>query len=174
MKSRAESVRSLMSHARQRPHASKLRLRTTPERSAIMRSVRQAGTAPELSVRRLLSSLGVRFRLNVRGLPGSPDLVNLRKRFAIFVHGCFWHRHAGCRRTTTPTRNRVFWLEKFVANKARDRRNLEALQRMGFTVCTIWECEALDPGKLVARLTKSLPGLTRRMAVQQRHVDMVR
>jgi DNA mismatch endonuclease (patch repair protein) len=75
-------------------------------------------------------------------LPGSPDLANRTRRWAIFVHGCFWHRHTGCIRTTTPKRNRPFWTAKFEANCARDRRVRAALRRLGFRTLVIWECQA--------------------------------
>jgi DNA mismatch endonuclease, patch repair protein len=113
-----------------------------------MGRVRQRGTTPELAVREVLRSLGVRYRLNARGLPGSPDVVNRARRFAIFVHGCYWHRHPDCRLTTTPTRNAAFWQAKFDANQARDRRNVEALRQAGFAVLVVWECETRDPDRL--------------------------
>jgi len=106
-----------------------------------MSRVRQHGTAPELAVRKLLTSLGLRYRLNVRSLPGSPDIANKSARKTIFVHGCFWHRHEGCRRTTTPKRNRKFWEEKFNRNQARDTERLAALRDDGYDVLVVWECE---------------------------------
>lgn len=124
--------------------------------SRIMRSVRQRGTAPELVVRRLLSDMGVRYRLNVSGLPGTPDLVNQARGFAVFVDGCFWHRHAGCSRATTPKANHKFWLSKFEANVARDRRNRLALRRLGYSVIVVWECEAAYPSRLAGRLRRLL------------------
>ena len=125
---------------------------TSLARSRVMAAVRQRGTAPERVVRRLLTALGVRYRLNVRMLPGTPDIVNQRRRLVVFVHGCFWHRHPGCSRATTPRRNRRFWTEKFVANIQRDRRSLMALRRLGFSVVIVWECETRDEARLVARL----------------------
>jgi DNA mismatch endonuclease (patch repair protein) len=107
--------------------------------SARMGLVRQKGTKPELVVRRVLASLGLRFRLANRDLPGSPDIANRRQRWAVFVHGCFWHRH-GCKATTTPTRNREFWEAKFERNIERDRRAVEALRAEGYTVVVLWEC----------------------------------
>jgi DNA mismatch endonuclease (patch repair protein) len=106
--------------------------------------VRQHGTSAELAVRRLLHAMGSRFRISNRDLPGSPDIANRTKRWAVFVHGCFWHRHAGCRRATTPTRNKRFWLAKFDANVARDRRVRSMLRKKGWLVVTIWECEIED------------------------------
>ena len=120
-----------------------------------MAAVRQHGTAPELAVRALLSEFGLHYRLNVRSLPGSPDIVNQRRRIAVFVHGCFWHHHAGCRRATLPKANRRFWLAKFAANKERDHRSVLALRRLGFTVIIVWECEVAE----LARLRKRLEAL---------------
>lgn len=128
--------------------------RTTANRSAAMAMVRQTDTAPELAVRVVLRSLGIRYTTRNRDLPGSPDIANRRRRFVIFVHGCFWHRHTGCRRTTTPTRNRAFWEEKFAANVRRDRRASQALRAAGFKVLTIWECQTLDPSRMQGRISR--------------------
>lgn len=122
------------------------------ETSARLGRIRQKGTTPELAVRRVLTTLGARYTTSNRDLPGSPDLANRRHRWAVFVHGCFWHRHEGCRRTTTPSRNRDFWLAKFAANQARDARALEALKVLGYRVAVIWECESEDTAKLIPRL----------------------
>jgi DNA mismatch endonuclease, patch repair protein len=108
--------------------------------SVRMAGVRQKGTRPELVVRRSLSALGRRYRLNNRDLDGSPDLANRAQRWVVFVHGCFWHRH-GCKASTTPTRNREFWEAKFARNVERDRRAAAALRALGYTVIVIWECE---------------------------------
>lgn len=107
-----------------------------------MRNVRQAGTRPERLVRAWLTSQGVRYRCNNRSLPGSPDLANKKRRWAVFVHGCFWHGHAGCGRATTPKNNAAFWREKITGNKRRDLLKQEALQGLGYDVIVIWECEA--------------------------------
>lgn len=109
--------------------------------SARMARIRQKHTAPEIAVRRALTRLGLRYRVNNRDLPGSPDIANRAQRWAIFVHGCYWHRHRSCVRTTTPTRNREFWVAKFDANVARDRRSMRALRAKGYRVAVIWECE---------------------------------
>jgi DNA mismatch endonuclease (patch repair protein) len=123
-----------------------------PRRSALMARVRGKNTGPEHVVRRLLHRLGLRFRLHRKGLPGRPDIVLPKWKTAIFVHGCFWHRHAGCVRTTTPDANRAFWLEKFAQNKQRDRRNKKALRKRGWRVVVIWECETCRPDRLKDRL----------------------
>src|SRR5437867_2803981 len=103
-------------------------------RSAMMGLVRRKNTRPEVVVRRLLHAIGCRFRLHRADLPGSPDIVLPSKKLAIFVHGCFWHRHAGCRKTTTPADNAEFWLEKFRQNKLRDRSKTRLLRRQGWAV----------------------------------------
>ena len=125
-------------------------------RSDIMRAVKHAHTAPEIIVRQMLHALGLRFRLQRRDLPGSPDIVMPRFRTAIFVHGCFWHRH-GCKATTTPGTNVDFWRKKFDENITRDRRDIEALQDAGWRVAVVWECslkgKSADPDE-VARLVR--------------------
>jgi DNA mismatch endonuclease, patch repair protein len=124
---------------------------TDAKRSALMARVRQKGTAPELIVRAIVRRHGHRFGTNGNGLPGSPDLFDRRRRLAVFVHGCFWHRHSGCRATTTPKQNKEYWITKFEANVVRDRRQKQQLRRMGFRVLTVWECQAKSKSKL-ARL----------------------
>lgn len=133
-----------------------IRVPTDPLRSRIMRAVRRRGTSPEIEVRSALSRLGFRFRENVTGLPGSPDLANKRRKIAIFVHGCFWHRHASCSRASTPTRNFDFWNEKFVTNVRRDRRKARELRRLGYRVLVVWECDTRDPVKLERKLARML------------------
>ena len=123
-------------------------------RSEIMRRVRRNETGAENTVAAALRKLGIRFRRNVRSLPGTPDFANKRQCWIVFVHGCFWHRHRNCARATTPKHNRPFWLEKFAANEKRDRRNSRTLRSMGFHVYTIWECETEDEGKLLRRFER--------------------
>jgi DNA mismatch endonuclease, patch repair protein len=120
------------------------KLRTTRARSLLMSRVRQHGTDPELMVRRLARRLGRRLSTNVRTLPGSPDLVQRATKKAIFVHGCFWHRHPGCTATTTPANNREFWVRKFAENIARDARKTRNLRRLGYDTIIIWSCELRD------------------------------
>lgn len=127
-------------------------LRTTPLRSALMKRVRQKRTAAEERVLVLLREIGARYRINVRGLPGTPDVANRRRRKAIFVNGCFWHAHRNCARATVPTANRSFWSKKLQANVERDRRKVAALKRAGFEVLVIWECQLADPVKLRTKL----------------------
>ena len=125
--------------------AGRRRLLTTPETSERMARVRRKGTAPEALVRSVLSRLGYRYTLANADLAGSPDLANRSKKWAVFVHGCYWHHHAGCPRATTPKTNTAFWLAKFAANERRDGEAVEALESIGFTVATIWECECDSP-----------------------------
>lgn len=117
-----------------------------------MAGIRQSGTAAELAVRAAATALGLRYRVRNGDLPGRPDLANRSRRWAVFVHGCFWHRHEGCSRTTTPARNRAFWVAKFEANIARDARAMAALSALGWAVVVVWECEAENATSTRARL----------------------
>lgn len=107
----------------------------------MMAAVRQKNTRPELALRREMHRAGLRYRLDCRELPGRPDIVFPRQRLAVFVHGCFWHRHKGCSRTTTPSTRAEFWKEKFLRNQERDARAIRELSRLGWRVLVIWECE---------------------------------
>jgi len=127
-------------------------------RSALMRKVRRRDTGPEMIVRRLLHSEGYRFRLHAGDLPGRPDLVFRSRRKVIFVHGCFWHRHEGCRRTTTPRTRREFWTEKFAANRKRDSTAVSSLEKAGWEVAVVWECETEKVDGLKERLLSFLEG----------------
>lgn len=113
----------------------------SPEvRSKMMAANKRKDTGPELLVRRHLHAQGLRFRLDVRKLPGSPDLVLARRRAAIFVHGCYWHRHQGCSFAATPKSNQAFWATKFARNVERDERAIVALLHMSWRVGVVWEC----------------------------------
>jgi len=113
----------------------------TPEtRSRIMAAIRGADTRPELRLRRALHRMGFRYRLHDRRLPGTPDLVLPRRRAVVLVHGCFWHRHPGCRYATVPATREDFWTGKFAATVARDARTLAALRGAGWRVAVVWEC----------------------------------
>jgi DNA mismatch endonuclease (patch repair protein) len=122
-------------------------------RSALMAKVRGKDTKPEKLVRSIVHSLGFRFRLHQKDLPGRPDLVLKRYRWAIFVHGCFWHRHKRCSKCTTPKTRVRFWQDKFEANVTRDKRVAVALKRAGWLVTVVWECETRNPEKLAKRLS---------------------
>lgn len=123
-------------------------LETSPDTSFLMAKVRHEGSNPERVVRRLLRSQGLRFFTNGKDLPGSPDIYRPDAKRAVFVHGCFWHRHQGCYAATTPKRNRGFWLNKFETNVSRDQRKRRHLRKLGYSVMTIWECQLKSPVKL--------------------------
>jgi DNA mismatch endonuclease (patch repair protein) len=112
-----------------------------------MSRIRSRDTVPELALRRALHVIGLRFRLGGAGLPGKPDIVLPRYRSVVFVHGCFWHRHQGCKVASTPKSNVEFWQEKFAKNVARDAKVVKELQSLGWRVFTAWECE-LTPGRI--------------------------
>lgn len=114
------------------------------KRSAVMRRVKGKDTAPELAVRRALTSLGARYRLHRADLPGKPDIVLPGRRLALFVHGCFWHGHDCPRGARIPKQNRDYWLAKVARNRSRDAASREALAALGWRVETIWECELKD------------------------------
>ncbi len=125
---------------------------TPDQRSALMSRIRGKDTKPELAVRRVAHALGYRFRLHRRDLPGAPDLVFPRLRKTVFVHGCFWHRHPGCRYAYCPKSHWVFWRKKFSANVARDQNALRMLRGHGWDVLVIWECQTDDISALTRRL----------------------
>lgn len=129
-------------------------LLTSAERSARMRRIRKANTKPELAVRRAAHAAGLRFRLHRRDLPGSPDLVFPSRRIALFVHGCFWHQHEGCRLCRQPKSRLEYWLPKLKRNRERDERAAALLADSGWRVVTVWECETTDPEALSERLRK--------------------
>ena len=121
-------------------------------RSELMAAIRTRDTAPELAVRRIAHRMGLRFRLHRKGLPGRPDLVFPRHGLVVFVHGCFWHRHEGCRYASTPKSRIAFWTEKFAANVARDARQQAALRALGWRVLVIWGCETRHKAAVERRL----------------------
>ncbi|MGN6103073.1 MAG: very short patch repair endonuclease [Devosia sp.] len=125
-------------------------------RSALMGRVRQRSTAAELSVGQILRRLGASYRLNVTSLPGSPDFANKSRQWAVFVHGCFWHHHEGCRRATIPKTNSTAWITKFRTNQERDARAIRELRSCGFTVAIVWECELKDMQAVASRLLEVL------------------
>jgi DNA mismatch endonuclease, patch repair protein len=121
-------------------------------RSANMAAIRSRDTGPELAVRRALRSLGVGYRLNVRGLPGRPDIVMKGRGAVIFVHGCFWHRHSDCRFASMPKSRVNFWQKKFADNVARDHKNKTRLHDGGWRVLVLWECETANAKLLKERV----------------------
>lgn len=122
------------------------------ERSRIMARVRAKDTGPEWIVRRLVFAAGYRYRLHVRALPGTPDLVFPGRRKVILVHGCFWHLHEGCPMARIPKTRPDFWVSKLYGNRLRDARNLGALAVAGWDVLTLWECELADRAALEGRV----------------------
>ena len=121
-------------------------------RSEMMAGIRGRDSAPERAVRRIAHRMGLRFRLYRKDLPGRPDLVFPKHRLAVFVHGCFWHRHEGCRYASTPKSRIAFWTEKFAANVARDARQEAALRALGWRAVVIWGCETRHEAAVERRL----------------------
>ena len=109
--------------------------------SARMAGIGQKNTSIEMKVAASLRELGLHYRKNVKALPGSPDLANRSRRWAVFVNGCFWHHHSGCKKATVPRSNSRFWIDKFIANRRRDALAIRKLRAMGFTVVIVWECK---------------------------------
>jgi DNA mismatch endonuclease (patch repair protein) len=126
---------------------------TPAQRSERMSRIRGKDSQPELALRRVLHRLGLRYRLHAKELPGKPDLVFPRHKAAVFVHGCFWHRHEGCKIATTPKSNTPFWVEKFEKNVERDSRVAATLEELGWRVFVAWECD-LAPSKVEATGTQ--------------------
>lgn len=139
-------------------------------RSALMARVGPKDTTPEFVVRRLLHRLGYRFLLHRRDLPGTPDIVFPRRKKVIFVHGCFWHRHPGCRAASTPKTRVDFWARKFYENVARDARKTEALEAEGWGVAVVWSCETRNVEILALNLSAFLgpTNLSSEEAIQHR------
>ena len=131
---------------------------TSAQRSACMASIRRIDTRPEMVVRRLVYSLGYRYRLHRRELPGTPDLVLTRYQCVIFVHGCFWHMHRCKRGKSTPRTNAAFWRTKRKKNRIRDRHSIAALRRAGWRVLVVWECETRDRISLAECLNAFIKG----------------
>lgn len=128
---------------------------TKERRSQVMSQIRSGNTKPEMLVRRTAHALGLRFRLHRRDLPGTPDIVFPATKTALFVHGCFWHRHDNCRYAYTPKSNEAFWSQKFVRNVERDREVVNKLRHAGWRPIVIWECETKH-GDLAARINRLL------------------
>lgn len=129
---------------------------TPAERSERMSRVRGRDTRPEMAVRKLLFSLGYRYRLHDKMLPGTPDIVLPSRRKIVFVHGCFWHRHANCALARLPKSRKAFWGAKLENNRLRDGRVKAALRRLGWSVATVWECQLGDMARLEKRLRRFL------------------
>ena len=129
---------------------------TAAERSAVMRKVPGKNSSAEMKVRRLLTAMGLRYRLHRKDLPGSPDVVFAGRKAAVFVHGCFWHGHDCRRGARAPKANAEYWTAKIARNRARDARTAEALAALGWREIVVWECELKDEAALKARLAQAL------------------
>ena len=140
---------------------------TRKKRSDVMSRIRGKDTKPELLVRRYLHGLGFRFRLHKKGVPGRPDLWLARHNTAIFVNGCYWHRHQGCKLCTTPGTDTAKWQEKFDQNVARDERNLKALNNLGIRVLIVWECQL----KTEKMAKQTLPKIARWLTSKSRYSE---
>lgn len=125
------------------------------DRSQMMAAVRSKDTAPEMLVRRLVHSLGYRYRLHQTDLPGKPDLVFRVKRKVVFVHGCFWHQH-GCMGSHLPKSNQTYWTPKLERNRERDAEHIKELRGRGWKCLVLWECELTDSARLLRRICKFL------------------
>lgn len=132
---------------------------TPRERSERMARIRSRDTKPELALRKALHALGLRYRLGSK-LPGKPDLVFPRHKAVVFVHGCFWHRHEGCKVATTPKSNTPFWTEKFERNVSRDQRVARELEAAGWRVFVAWECELTGTGRAAAAAAALARGIS--------------
>ena len=132
---------------------------TPDRRSALMQRVKRSGTTPELTLRSLLHKLGLRYLINDKRLPGSPDLVFPKYKSVVFVHGCFWHGHS-CRQGREPSSNVDYWFPKIQANRDRDARKEHNLRDLGWRVFTVWECELkkLRKEETVAALASEITG----------------
>lgn len=129
---------------------------TKAKRSALMARIRGRNTQPELVVRKIAHSLGYRFRLHRRDLPGTPDLVFPGRRSVVFVHGCFWHAHPGCKLAARPKTRPEFWQAKLEGNRRRDEAAIRELRRFGWRVLVVWECQLRKADRLVQRLASFL------------------
>lgn len=126
------------------------------KRSDLMSRVKHSRTAPEEVVARLLKKLGIKYRRNVKSLPGQPDFVIRSKNTVIFVHGCFWHDHPNCKLARRPKTNKKFWLRKAIDNRRRDLRKNRLLRKDGWHIVTIWQCRLKRPELLLKRLERIL------------------
>jgi DNA mismatch endonuclease (patch repair protein) len=116
-----------------------------------MSRITSKDTAPEVIFRRLIHRAGFRYRLHVKTLPGKPDLVLKKYRTVVFIHGCFWHGHEGCKRGNMPKTNKKYWKNKIERNIARDKKNVKILKRSGWNVFIVWECELKEPENVLKK-----------------------
>jgi DNA mismatch endonuclease (patch repair protein) len=149
---RNHGIRAAPHHVEPNEEPSVVDTLTIAQRSERMSRIRSKDTKPEMLVRHTVFSLGYRYRLHRRDLPGVPDLVFPSRRKAIFVHGCFWHGHADCKVANVPKTRRAYWMAKFTRNKKRDEANIQRLKKAGWDVCVIWECQTKAPASIAARV----------------------
>ena len=133
-------------------------------RSKLMASIRTRATTPEIAIRKLLKASGYKYVCNYSQLPGRPDIVLPKLRKVVFVHGCFWHRHSGCKKASVPETNRDFWLRKLRRNVERDSEQKKLLRKLGWKSFTVWECQILKNRQLQSKLFRFLNGPVRRAA----------
>ncbi|CAN5309710.1 very short patch repair endonuclease [soil metagenome] len=143
-------------HDAKQPTGSSTDTLSPEERSERMGRVRNKDTKPEMKVRRLVHSMGYRYRLHSGGLPGRPDIVFPERRKIIFVHGCYWHRHEGCSRCRLPKSRLDFWAPKLEKNRLRDIENQVKLKELGWDVLVVWECEVEEAAGLPGRIMNFL------------------
>ena len=132
---------------------------TVKQRSWNMSRIKSKDSVPEIRVRKLLHSLGFRYKLYDPKLPGKPDLVFPKYKLALFVHGCFWHKHQGCKRSSNPSSNKEYWNAKLDRNVKRDAENKEALLDLGWNPGLIWECETKDANLLMKAVKREFKGI---------------
>ncbi len=125
-------------------------------RSRNMAAIKSKNTKPEIKVRQLLHSMGYRFRLHMKDLPGNPDIVLKKYKTVIYVNGCFWHRHPNCKYASTPKTRTSFWSQKFQSNVERDNKNYIKIKNLGWKYIVVWECELKNKSDLVEKLKFSL------------------
>lgn len=125
-------------------------------RSKLMANVRTHSTAPEMALRKVLTAAGYKCLYNYSALPGRPDVAFPKLKKVVFVHGCFWHRHHGCKKSSIPSTNRDFWLHKLRRNAQRDAEQKRLLQKLGWKSFTVWECELRQVGKIQPKLFRFL------------------
>lgn len=129
---------------------------TQEQRRKTMRAVKSADTKPELLVRKLLFAAGFRYRLHRKDLPGKPDIVLSRYRTVVFVHGCFWHQHPGCKHAARPSTRQEYWQSKLDRNMARDAAQIHELESLGWHVIVVWECQTKDRDALRKKLKSEI------------------
>ncbi len=131
-------------------------LYTKSKRSEIMARIKDRNTSPEITISRMLRKIKVRYRRNVKSIIGRPDFVIYQAKTVIFVHGCFWHHHANCKRAKLPTTNRAFWKRKILGNKRRDNRIARLLRKQGWRVIIVWQCSLRNENRVFQRLCRLL------------------